>query len=186
MKRNKAVLGFFIFLVVWLSPLAHAIDGELTAMGGYSRTNYSGRSYSTTKRYTGGLAVNLTSVTQIEASYTYTDTFFNYDPIQTTQTNEQILSLSLIQAIVPSSWVIQPYVKAGGAQYNRKQSGTIDGVPTTPSNTKSPSLVLGAGVRLYLLRNFSLKVELVSYLPDFKIRGLKDNFNAQGGISWHF
>lgn len=159
--------------------------GEISLMGSYSKTDYGNHTYSTTRHYTGTIGINLTSVTEIEASYAYTDSFFNQDPIQTSAVNEQSLGLSLVQGLFPPIFV-QPYVKAGAAQYNRKQSGTTSGIPTAPVSTKSPSGILGAGIKIFLLQSFSLKIEGVSYLPNFNISGAKNNFSIQGGISWNF
>lgn len=175
-------------LVLWLTPFheVHAIEGEVSFMVSFSKTDYGNNTYSTTRRYMGGVAVNLSPVTQIELSYTNTDTFLNYDPIQTTKVNEQVLALSLIQSLVPPDFIIQPYGKAGVAQYNRRRQGTTYGVPDREIVTKDPSAVLGAGVRIYLLKNFSLKVEAVTYLPNLKFGSASDNFSIQGGASWHF
>lgn len=191
MKWKFAV--FLLSAALWLAPLQalHAaggfsLDGELSVMGSYSKTDYGNNAYSTTKRYTATLGINITPTTEIEVSYGYSDSFINYDPIQTTSINEQNLGISLVQSLVPKSWVIQPYVKAGAAQYNRKQSGTVAGIPTNPTQTKSPSGILGGGIRIYLLRNFSLKVEGVAYLPNMNMSRAINNLAIQGGVGWHF
>lgn len=175
-------------LALWFVPFHRSLAamGELSLVGSYSKTDYGNNTYSTTKRYTAEAGAYLTTTTEIELSYSYTDSFLNYDPVQTTSVNEQTLSLSIVQALVPPSWFFQPFVKAGAAQYNRKQSGTIAGIPTTPVSTKSPSGVLGGGVKIYLLRNFSLKVEGVTYLPDLKLSQASNNFSVQGGVSLNF
>jgi hypothetical protein len=189
MKWTK-ILVFFAVLAASLGPLglreAQGGFGELSATGSYSRSNFGNNTYSTTRRWTTALSWFLTSVTALELSYTATDTFFNYDPVQTTSINEQALGLSLVQALVPQSFVIQPYVKGGVAQYNRKQSGTISGIPTAPTESKSPSGLLGAGAKIFLLRNFSLKIEAVTFLPDLLIKEAKNNFTVSGGFGWQF
>lgn len=180
---------FFLSIIALFAPLAHAEFGELgeiSAMGSYSKTSYSSYSYSTTRRYTATIGINITSVTEIEASYTYTDTFLNQDPYQTSKTNEQILGLSLIQSLFPKKWFVQPYLKAGAAQYNRRQTGTLRGIPTVPSYSKSPSALLGGGLRIFFTKNFALRSELVTYLPDFHMSQAKDNFSIQVGFSFHF
>lgn len=185
----KFVVGAWIAILVWIgwpARLEAAMMGEISVMGSYSKTNFGNNTFSTTRRYTGAAAVNLTPVTQVELSYTYTDTFFNYDPIQTTSINEQVLSLSVVQSLVPPNWIIQPYGKGGVAQYNREQSGTVAGIPSAKTSSKSPSAVLGAGLRIYLLKNFSLKIEGVTYLPDMKFEEAKNNFSFQGGFGWSF
>lgn len=189
-KRSyfRAGLAAFV-LLMWLSPLSDlhaAAEGELSFMISYSKTDYGNNSYSKTTRYMGGAAVNLTPVTQIELSYTNTDTYMNYEPIQTVEINEQVLALSLIQSIVPPDFIFQPYGKAGAAQYNRRRRGVTYGVPDREILTKDPSAVLGAGVRIFLLKQFSLKVEAVTYLPNLEFGSADDNFSVQGGASWRF
>jgi hypothetical protein len=191
----KWQIAFLVFLIIWLAPfgVAHADgpgkngpDGEVSVMGSFSKTDFGNNTYSTSRHYTATLGVNISPITEVELSYSYSDTFFNDDPIQTTSTNEQSLGLSLVQSLVPPQFIIQPYAKAGLAQYNRKQSGTTGGVPNVPTESKSPSAILGGGVRIFLLRNFSLKVEATTYLPNMHIDQGKNNFTVQGGIGWNF
>lgn len=182
----KSIGIFSLLFLIGIVSNAHARTGSLSIMGSYSKTHYGNNTYSSSRRYTGSIAYNLTPVTEVELSYTDGHTFFNYDPVQTTAVDEQTLSLSLIQSLVPPSWVIQPYAKAGAAQYNRRQSGTINGIPTAEVKTKSPSAILGGGVRIFLLSNFSLKAEVVYMLPNMKVSEAKNNFSAQGGVGWHF
>ncbi len=197
----KWKLAVGIFLLVWLMPLSalHAASapksaspnnggnsGEISLMGSFSKSDFGNDTYSTTRRYTATFGLNLTVLSELELSYAYTDNFFNGNPTQTTAVNEQSLGLSLVQGLLPPAMVIAPYVKVGAAQYNRKQSGSVAGIPTTPQVEKSPSGILGGGLRIFLLRNFSLKLEVVSYLPNFNISAAKNNFSAQGGIGWDF
>jgi hypothetical protein len=163
-----------------------AMDGEISAMASLSKTDYGNNTYTTSKRYTATLGVNLTLTTEIELSYSYTDSFLNQDPVQTTDTNEQTLGLSIVQSLVPPQFAVQPYAKVGVAQYNRRQTGTIAGIPTSPIETKSPSAILGAGLRVFLTRNFSLKAEGVTYLPNMHVDQGKNNFMVQAGVGWHF
>lgn len=187
MKWTFAVI---VVLLLWLMPssgaLASGLDGEISLMGSFSKTDYGNNSYSTTRRYTATAGINLLPVTELELSYSYTDTFFNADPVQTSSVNEQALGLSIVQALLPPKLFLQPYIKAGAAQYNRKQSGTTAGIPTTPTSSKAPSGILGGGIRIFLLHNFSLKVEGVAYLPNFNVSKAINNFSIQGGISWNY
>jgi len=190
--RNKlAITWFFATVLVGLfsDPFltdAFARNGQFSFMASYSKSNYGNNSYSTQRRYTFAGAMNLTPVTEIELSFTSSKAFINYDPYQTTTTNDAILGLSLIQVIVPPTWPIQPYVKVGAAQYNRKQTGTINGVPTAPTSTKSPSAIFGGGIRAFFARSFSLKLEITTYLPDMEVDQAKNNYAAQAGLGWHF
>lgn len=187
--KFKIVLAAFL-LLIWLSPwsavYAYRPEGEISVTLSFSKTDYGNNSYSTTRRYSAAGGLNITPVTQLELSFMYADTFLNYDPIQTTSINDQVLSLSVVQSLVPPEFILQPYGKAGVAQYNRQRKGTTNGVPDREINTKDPSAVFGGGVRIFLLRQFSLKVEAVTYLPNLKFGSADDNFSVQGGIGWRF
>ena len=192
MKRKtfKFYLTFIIFLALnsfIFSKNASAYSLlEISFMGAYSKTKFSGNSYSRTKRYSASLGLNLTATTEIELAYMYANTYLNNNPYQTQSTNEQTLSLSLVQTIVPPTWYLQPYLKAGAAQYNRKQEGSVQGIPSPTSQRKSPSAVAGFGVRALITRFFSIKGEAQWILPDFHVGEAKNNFSAQGGISFQF
>lgn len=173
-----------IFLMLTSLTRVHAGTGEISLMGGYSKSTYGPNSYSTTRRYSASLGVNFTTTTEIELSYTYTDSFINDQPYQTTSTNEQVLALSLVQTLVPMNWPIQPYVRAGGAQYNKKQTGTVSGIPVPDVTSKSPSAVVGAGIRIIFFRVFSLKAEGVTYLPEHT--QVTKNFALQVGLGINF
>jgi hypothetical protein len=199
-----AVRVFFIvavFFSVWLGKPASAgpapdikpepkdkggLHGELSAMGSYSRTQYGDDAVSVTRRYTAALGVNITATTEIELSFASSESFFNNNPTQTLSVREQNLGLSVVQGLTPRSWPLQPYVKLGAAQYNRKQTGTTQGVPDREIETKSPSAILGGGLRIFILRNFSLKGEAVTYLPNMHVSQARNNLNAQVGFGWEF
>jgi hypothetical protein len=191
-RANRTPFGALLTLVSFATILfcqtVSADVGEISVLGAYSKSNFGGGNFTRTRRYTASFALNLTSITEIEASYMYSDSFYNQSsgPVQTISTNEQSLALSLVQTLVPASWPIQPYVKAGAAQYNRRQRGTEDGVATREVSTKSPSAVVGAGLRIILFGGFSVKGEVTSIIADFRWRDAKNNVNAQVGLGWNF
>lgn len=188
----KWKLGLIGLSLIWLSLLglnyADASFGEISLMGSYSKTNYGSGNFTRSRRYTGSLGINLTSITEVEVSYSNSESYYNQSsgPYQTITTQEQTLALSIVQTLVPSDWYVQPYVKAGAAQYNRKQKGTEDGIPTREVVTKSPSAVLGGGLRVFIGRHFSIKAEATSYIADFRMREAKNNVAAQVGLGWRF
>lgn len=178
--------------LIWMSLVginyADAGIAEISLMASYSKTDYGSGNFTRSRRYTGSLGLNITSVTELELSYSYAESYYNQSsgPYQTISTNEQSLSLSIVQTLVPSSWPVQPYIKVGAAQYNRKQKGTEDGIPTREVVSKSPSGVAGAGLRIFITRHFSLKAEVTSYIADFRMSEAKNNVAAQVGIGVHF
>ena len=162
--------------------------GEFSAMGGFSRADYGGGTYSKSRRFTISAAYYLTLTTQIEAAYSDSRTFYNSSgsPNSTTDTWDRNLSLSINQALLPPDSLLQPFVKAGAAQVNRIQSITYEGVQQPDSVLKQPSGVLGAGVRIYLTGFLALRFEMTSYLPNFHISAAKENYDWEAGLSYQF
>ena len=161
---------------------------EVSLMGSFSRSDYGNGSYSKNRRYSGSISYYLTTTTEIEASYNDARSFYNYEPSphQTTDTWDRSLSLSVIQSLVPGNAILQPYLKGGGAQINRVESSTYNGVHQPDSTLKQPSAVLGAGVRISILHPLSIKFELTTFMPNFHISALKDNYDWEAGISFSF
>lgn len=187
---KKSVLFIFVFTIIIFAPWNHLYaamqTGEMSLLASYSKSTYGDDNYSTTKRYTISFGYNLTAITQVEIGYTYSDSYYKNSYYQTMNQNDQTLSASVVQFLVPQEFYFQPYVKAGAAQYNRRQNGTIYGIATPEVYTKSPSGVAGAGARMFFLGNFSFKLEAVMYFPDFKFAKGKDNFAIEGGLSFRF
>lgn len=177
----------FLSLSLFFYAPAFALQAiSLSGMGMYSRVRYNNSAESVTRRYTAAIGVLLTSITEIEFSYTRATTDFQDDPIQTNHTEERIMSGSLVQTLVPSSWVVQPYVKLGGAHYVRKQSGTIYGVATEPTESRSPSALIGGGMRFILSSTFSIKGEVVSIVPHMHWKDAENNVQYQVGVGIQF
>lgn len=183
----KSVGVFALLFSVLSSSAAFGQVFELSLLAGFSKTSYGGGTYSKSSRYTGSAAFYITSLTQIELSYT--DSRSKYvsaaTPNSTTQTWDRTLSLAIVQALLPKSFLLQPFVKGGAAQLYRIQKVTYDGVDQPDSVLKQPSGVLGAGVRFFFHTNISLKFELTTYLPNFRIMAAKDNYDWDAGLSFH-
>lgn len=198
--RWKLALG--IFFLLWLAPVGelHARDQtadgrqrkqavetaptiEISLMGSLSKTDYGNNTYSTSRHYTGTFGYFIAPTTELELSYENSSSFLNEDPAQTSTTSEQSLGFSLIQNLTPPRSMVNPYIKGGVGQYNRQENGTISGIPSIPVDTKSPTGILGAGLRIALFRGFSLKGEGVTYLPDFHMSEAPLNFSIQIGLS---
>ncbi len=188
--KHKIYLFCFVFTLLVLSPLKklHAATqtGEMSFLVSFSKSTYGDDNYSTNKKYTLSAGYNLTPVTEIEIGFTTSESYYKNSYYQTVTQNDQTLSASFVQFLVPQDFYFQPYVKAGAAQYNRKQNGTIYGVATPEVYTKSPSGLAGAGARMFFFGNFSFKIEAVMYFPDFKYGKGKDNYSVEGGLSFRF
>ncbi len=190
-KSNILRLKSYLILILallWQIPTAKAQTFELSLLAGFSKTSYGEGTYTKSSRFTGSLAVNITSLTQIELGYTDSRSRYvsnSATSSSTTQTWDRNLSLAIVQSLLPKSFIVQPFIKGGAAQLYRIQKLTYDGVAQPESVLKQPSGVLGAGLRIFLHRNISLKCELTTYLPNFHISAAKDNYDWEAGLSFH-
>jgi hypothetical protein len=157
-------------------------------MGSISRSSFGNGSYSKSQRFTATSALYITSTTEIEISYTDARSIYNSEPTpkSTTKTTDKILGASINQSLSPRTWFLQPYVKVGAAQLNRRQQVTYDGSELPETILKQPSGLLGAGVRLHLTSFMAIRVELTAYMPDFKTSSAKENYEWDAGLSFQF
>jgi hypothetical protein len=181
---KKKYFFIFLFSLFFINKLSFASRVfELSLRGNYSKTNYGVGAYSTTKRYSISLGMNITPITEFEVGFMNEDSLYKNAEIQVVETREQSLYGSLVQTLVPPSFIFQPYIKGGAAQYNRKQTGRIYGVPTESIDTKSPSFLIGGGIRLYFTQHIAFRVEAISYMTNFKPSEAKNNFAVEVGVT---
>lgn len=100
--------------------------------------------------------------------------------------HDQLYSLNLVQALLPKSWGFQPYVKVGLGQLIRELSGNYADGTSLESISGSLSGILGAGLRLYVSRDFSIRSEATTYLTAAAISSWQDNLAFSVGLSYYF
>ncbi len=180
---------YILILLCFLSPTnVWSRDQTLSfsVMGMSTRSDYGDGSYSRSQRFTAAIGINLTSVTEIELTYSTGSTTLLNEPIQTSQTRERTYGASLIQTLVPASWRIQPYVRLGVAQYQREQESTYYGVALGRSTVNDPSAMVGAGLRLFITSGLSLRVEATGYMPRMDVNAARKNYAVQAGVQVGF
>ncbi len=195
MKKNILISLIILFTLVsnahsqqvrMAQPEPKQKTGEISILAYYSKTTYGDDVYATSRKFTGAFGLHMTPLTELEVAFTSTNTFFKQQSIQTVTVEEKILSASFVQTLVPPDFLIQPYLKLGGAQYNRKQNSTIAGLKSPEVYTKSPSVLAGGGLRIFVLGQFSIKMEMLMYFPELKFKQGKDNFSFEAGMGWAF
>jgi hypothetical protein len=161
---------------------------EFSLMGSISRSNYGNGSYSRSQRVSGSVGFYLTSTTELEVTYTDSRSLYNSEPAPKTitVTRDRTLGCTLSQHLLPRSSFLQPYIKGGAAQLNRRQSVVYNGAQQPETTLKQPSAVLGAGLRLNVLSFLSLKVEFTTYLINFQMREARQNYEWDAGVSFVF
>jgi hypothetical protein len=107
----------------------------------------------------------------------------NIQNFEDTTFHDQIYSVDWVQSFTPKTFPIQPFVKLGVGQLDRSASGTYSNGTSPPLVYDSVTVVVGAGLRLYLYKNFALRSEVTTYLTGGQIATFKDNVAATVGIS---
>lgn len=196
------VLAFTLFAFLLGSP-AHAKKGEsrgifeISALIAYSQSKFDEKTYSRQNRYTGEFAWHFTSVSAIEFSYsrsytkiaqTVTTSSLLFPTITESVTyDDTVYGASWVQGLLPADFLLMPYFKVGAGRMVRKQKVEYSALVNTQEfSQKADTGVAGAGVKITLTKSFSVKGELVSYMPNFKLSTWRDSEMFSVGLSWMF
>lgn len=189
---------FLTSLIVLLSTYkANAAMVELSAMGAFSRADYSDGYTARQQRLSGSIEFKFTPVSGIQFEYTDSRTSTSYYttlgalvPVPVRQyvsSRDKIYSFNLVQNLVPSKWLVQPYIKLGGGRVDRHLTSEIPEISAKATvSQRADTGVGGVGIRIFLLKNLALKGEFNTYVPDFKFSQWKENQIFTTGISWLF
>ncbi len=170
---------------------------ELSGMVGYSKSAFADGYKSMQRRYSGSLGFKFTPVSALEFEYTDSVTKVSYPtnvgsilPYYTTTNityRDKIYSFNWVQSLVPAKWILQPYVVIGGGKMIRHYTQDYPALGYRDSASQSQTTgVGGAGLRIFLLRNMALKMELKTYVPKFRFSKWKENQMYSAGLSWAF
>lgn len=195
MDGKKVFLWFFLAFV----PLnwAAAANVELSAMVAYGRANFSDGYNSVQRRYTGSIDFKFTPVSALQFEYTDSTTKISYPinissilpyPVYTTEATtyrDKIYSFNWVQNLVPTKWLVQPYVLLGGGKMKRNLLREYPelGIYQTVSQSVSTGTA-GLGLRVFLTKNMAVKGEAKTYVPKFQFRKYKENQMFSVGVSW--
>ncbi len=94
--------------------------------------------------------------------------------------------MNVVQSLTSKNAVVQPYLKLGAGQLNRDATGTYAGGASPPVLYDSLTVILGTGLRFFVMRDFALKAELTTYINGGVLSTWQDNFHFNGGFSFYF
>jgi hypothetical protein len=178
-------LGVFLLCVGALAA-SDAQAGQLEISTGlsYSRSNYSPRDYSWTRRWGASVGYNITETTQFEIAFQDVLDRTKIENYEDTTFRDRIYSANWVQGLTGRSTAIQPYFKLGIGQLNRDASGTYQGgFSRPPSKVDSLTGIIGAGMRIFFTRSIAVRMEGASYLTGGSIGTWKENFSINVGFS---
>lgn len=172
---------------------------ELSGMLAYGKADFADGYKSTQRRYTGSIDFKFTSVSALQFEYTDSTTKVSYPinlssmlitPRTTTQAisyRDKIYSFNWVQNLVPSKWIVQPYVLLGGGKMQRRLTKEIPELGLSESEVQNVTTGTGGmGLRIFLTRNMAIKGEMKTYVPKFQFSKWKENQLFSVGISWVF
>lgn len=195
MDGKKVFFWALLALLPWQKAMAANI--ELSGMVAYGRANFSDGYNSVQRRYTGSIDFKFTPVSALQFEYTDSTTKISYPvnissilpyPVYTTEATtyrDKIYSFNWVQNLVPTKWLVQPYVLLGGGKMKRNLLREYPelGIYQTVSQSVSTGTA-GIGLRIFLTKNMAVKGEAKTYVPKFQFRKYKENQMFSVGVSW--
>ncbi len=186
MKKSFGLILIVLSLLVAQSTPAFALGFDVSLAASYSRSNFGPKSYSWTRRYSMGIGYMLLPVTELE--FSYQDVAYRNKIANTEDTlfQDKIYSLNIVQYLASRKFPVQPFLKLGFGQLNRDASGTYAGGYRPVARYDALTAIIGAGLKIFLTRSFSVNGEATSYLTGGRISSWKDNVGANLGTSFYF
>jgi hypothetical protein len=185
------LLGIFSALPAW------AANVELSGMVAYAKANFSDGYNSVQRRYTGSIDFKFTAVSALQFEYTDSTTKISYPinissvlpyPVYTTEATtyrDKIYSFNWVQNLVPTKWLVQPYVIFGGGKMQRDLLREYPELGIYQTITQKVSTgTAGIGLRIFLTKNMAVKGEMKTYVPKFQFGKYKENQMFSVGASW--
>lgn len=189
-RRSKSffVPAFFLAAATLSALLAFPLRAaagtfELSLGASYSSSNYGGGNFNWSRRFGGSIGYYFFSVTEIELSYQDALERTKIVNFQDTTTHDIVLGLTIVQGLTPKSFPIQPYIKLGAGQLYREAQGSYSGGAAPPAILGSLTFIGGAGLKIYITRNFAIRGEATTYIAGGVLSTWQDNFALTGGIS---
>jgi hypothetical protein len=181
---------YAVLLFLFLMPFQAVAEGGVFEISGgisYSRSNYTNGNYSWSKRIGASFGYHLSQFSEIELAFQDVYSVTAISGFENTTFHDQVYSLNWVQSILPKTFAVQPYLKLGVGQLNREASGTYGmGLASPPAIVDSVTVIIGAGLRIYLTRTFAIRAEASSYLTGGSISTWKDNVATTIGLSYLF
>lgn len=185
-RFHIAFLSFLVILIAAIPSSAFAGFWETSVGFNYSRSEYSGGSFAWTRRTGVSLGYNFNDSSTMEVAYQKSFERNHYEGFEDSFYDDKVYSVNWVQNILGKQSFIQPYFKLGVGQLIRNAS-IYDGVGRSQiTKLKQVTGVIGAGMRLYLTKEFAIRIEGTSYLPKGHLEEWRDNFAFSFGVSLYF
>lgn len=179
--------GAFILAGLLFAPLPSLAGFFEYSLGfNYSRSEYSGGSYSWSRRWGTSLGYNFTDSSTIEASFQDNYDRNHYANYEDSFYDDQVYSVNWVQYLFGKEVPFRPYFKLGVGQLHRKATITNSLGQSQISEQDSMTGVLGAGARISLTQTFGIRIEATSYLTGARISTWQDNIAMSIGGSIYF
>ncbi len=181
---KNLILTLTLFAVSsYFSWQAQAGVLEISGSFSFSESNYGDSNFQWTRRW--GVSVGYHFFTLSEIEFSVQDVLYrtNIDQVEDTTFHDQVYTLDWVQALTSKKSGFQPYVKMGVGQLNREATGTYATGAAPPAIYDSLTVLLGAGLKIFIFDSFALRTEGVTYLTGGNISTWSNNFSINGGIS---
>lgn len=180
-----------VFILLFVSSSAFALSTELGLTYGRKTTSFDKDNTFDSESITGSLSLYFLERMAVELSYTDAyglreEKASLSDPRRTTTQKSQILGADLILMFADRTSLLQPYVKAGGAQISRFQEVKIEGYGQTariePETATVPSY--GAGLKIQLTQSFAIKLSYDVWKTPIGDGMQTDDTSVRAGVTW--
>lgn len=180
----RNIILFVLFLVG--TSTAHAGFWEVSSGLNYNRSQYSGGSYSWTRRMGGSIGYNFNDSSTLEVALQKSHERNHYEGFEDSTYEDQVYSVNMVWNILDKQSTIQPYLKIGVGQLVRNASISNTSGQSQLQELSQLTGVIGAGFRIYITKATALRLEGTSYLSGAKLQTWQDNFGMTFGISLYF
>ena len=185
-KRPQTSGALLLFaLTLFTGFEAHAGMFELSGSFSYSESKFGATSSQSTRRWGASIGYYFLALSEIELAIQDVMYRTRVSTTEDTTYHDKIYSANWVQSLAPRSYPVQPYLKVGVGQLNRDSSGSDVGT-TVPAIYDSLTAIMGAGLRITIIRSISLKVEATTYLTGGLLSTWKNNSSIAGGVSVFF
>ncbi len=184
-NRINLFLVFFIFIIRSTS-LVQAGVFELSGTFSYSQSKLSDISFEWERHWGASLGYFFFESSEIEFALQDILNRTMISGIEDFTYHDQISSVDWVQSLTSRRSILQPYFKLGVGMLQRTVSGSFLGQDTTPEAYRALTVVMGAGLRIMVLRTLSLRAEATSYLDGGVLSTWQKNFSISGGASIRF
>jgi hypothetical protein len=183
---NRLIFCGGFILSTFFSQVSQAGVFELSGSFSYSQSNYGSSNFAWTRRWGVSFGYYFLSLSEIEFSVQDILYRTKMGNLEDTTFHDQIYSVDWVQSLTSKKSDFQPYFKLGVGRLNRKASGGTDETVAPSVIYNSLTVLAGAGIRVFLLQSFSLKLEGTTYLIGGSLPTARENFAFNGGVSFYF